>query len=67
MHNLGSQGRKYAQPWIPWPAVCTTLDSRTGMMHNPGSMGTWLESHRVIDSETVCSCDPLRAGWSSLK
>jgi hypothetical protein len=26
MHNPGSNGRKYAQPWIPGPAVCTTLD-----------------------------------------
>ena len=26
MHNHGSQGRKYAQPWIHGPEVCTTLD-----------------------------------------
>jgi hypothetical protein len=56
-----------AQPWIQWPEVCTTMDPRASMVHNPGSMGTWLESHRVIDSETVCSCDPLRAGWSSIE
>ena len=35
---------------------------RASRMHNPGSMGTWLESHRVIDSETVCSCDPNGRG-----
>ena len=67
MHNHESQGRKFAQPWIQWPEVCTIPDPRASSMHNPGSMGTWLESHRVIDFETVCSCDPLRAGWNPIE
>jgi hypothetical protein len=28
-------------------------------MHNPGSMGTWLEFDRVINSGPVCSCGPV--------
>jgi hypothetical protein len=27
MHNLGFQGRKYAQPWIPGPEVCRRLQT----------------------------------------
>ena len=39
MHNHGSMVRKYAQPWIPGPEVCTTMDPWASMMHNHGSMG----------------------------
>ena len=51
-----------AVPWIPGPAVCTTLDLMASMMHNLGSMGTWLEFDRVINSGPGCNCDPPRAG-----
>jgi hypothetical protein len=39
MHNPGSNGRKYAQPWIPGPAVCTTLDT-WGPGWNPIELST---------------------------
>ena len=30
---------------------CTTLDRWASMMHNHGSQGTWLEFHRVINTD----------------
>ena len=30
---------------------CSSLDSCVGMMHNPRSHGTWLDSHRVINTD----------------
>jgi hypothetical protein len=39
-----------------------SMDPRASSMHNPGSMGTWLEFDRVINADRASSCDPLRAG-----
>jgi hypothetical protein len=39
VHNHGSMGQHDAQPWIPGPAVCTTMDPRASSLHNHGSMG----------------------------
>jgi hypothetical protein len=66
MHNLGFQGRKYAQPriygqqyaqsWIPGPEVCTTPDSRPAVCRRLHTFGERLQTK-------ASSCDPLRAGW----
>jgi hypothetical protein len=67
MHNPGSNGRKYAQPWIQWPEVCTTLDPMAGSMHNPGSQGQqyaqpWIQGQQYADVcihlENVCKQRP---------
>jgi alkylated DNA nucleotide flippase Atl1 len=69
MHNLGSNGRKYAQPRIQWPKVCTTMDPRAGSLQtsanirrtsaNQGqqlrSPAGRLESHRVINADRASS------------
>jgi hypothetical protein len=48
---------------------CTTLDSRAGSLHNPGSNGRKYEVCRRLQTfgerlqTKPSSCDPLRAGW----
>jgi hypothetical protein len=48
MHNPGSNGRKYAQPWIQWPEVCTIPDPRASSMHNPGFKASSMQTSAYI-------------------
>jgi hypothetical protein len=68
VHNHGSMGQHGAQPWIPGPAWCTTMDPRASMVHKHGSQGTWLEFDRVISADRASSSSPhgRGPGWSSL-
>ena len=67
MHNPGSNRRKYAQPWIPGPEVCTTPDSRPAVCRRLHTFGERLQTK-------VSSCDscgpvldavPLMDPWAS--
>jgi hypothetical protein len=74
MHNHGSMGRKYAQPWIhgdlvgvpssdPWAGTrCTTMDPWASMMHNLGSQGRkYAQPWIPGDLVGVPSMDPMGA------
>jgi alkylated DNA nucleotide flippase Atl1 len=57
MQTSANAGPKLdAQPWIPGPEVCTTMDPWASMMHNHGSQGrAGLEFHRVINADRAGS------------
>ena len=62
MHNLGSQGQKYADVCKHGVNVCKRLQTLDERMHNHGFQGTWLEFHRVINTDRASNSNPLRAG-----